>query len=75
MWISGLCQTLTHGPEPHVAALKKGIDRLVCYPVAKKRGVPPLFRHLQEGRRCPGGTHVLRINCPQKVKGSIEKFV
>jgi len=75
MHISESCRTLTNGPEPHLAVLNKGIDCQGCYPVAKKRGVPPLFRYLQEGRRCPGGTQVLRINGPQKVKNFIEKVI
>jgi len=75
MCISRLCRLRTHGPETNLAALKNGLDCQRCYPVARKRGVPPLFRCLQEGRRCPGGTQVLRIKCPQKVWSFIEKVI
>jgi len=69
------CRIRTHGPETNLTALKKGVNCQRCYPVARKRGVPPLFRYLQERRRCPGGTRVFCIKCPQKVRSLIEKVI
>jgi len=54
---------------------KKHINCQKCYPVAKKRDVPPLLRYLKEGQRCPRFTQVLCINCPQKVRSFIEKII